>query len=180
MSLRLSALFEEHVGSILDDYRAIHGLTDKRSRQGRDRQATPGRPGADRQTRHATAAAAAATATASATASTADRQTRHAMKRRRRRSESPASSTASSPERKRRVSSRTSGRREPSPGVTPPPSSSSASSSSRPASLRQATPLRTPPLVNGRTDAGGGAHTPGRTRSSLRHPPHSPPPSSHS
>ncbi|KAG7262048.1 hypothetical protein CRUP_017801 [Coryphaenoides rupestris] len=84
------------------------------------------------------------------------------------------------PERKRRVSSRTSGRREPSPGVTPPPSSSSASSSSRPASLRQATPLRTPPLVNGRTDAGGGAHTPGRTRSSLRHPPHSPPPSSHS
>lgn len=67
MSLRLSALFEEHVGPILADYRAIHGLTDKLSRQS-----------TDRQTRHTT-----------------DRQTRHAMKRRRRRSESPASSTAS-------------------------------------------------------------------------------------
>uniref|UniRef100_A0A674NUF8 Pleckstrin homology domain interacting protein n=1 Tax=Takifugu rubripes TaxID=31033 RepID=A0A674NUF8_TAKRU len=69
MSLRLSALFEEHVSPILADYRAIHGLTDKLSRQS-----------TDRQTRHTT-----------------DRQTRHAMKRRRRRSESPASSTASSP-----------------------------------------------------------------------------------
>uniref|UniRef100_A0A8C4HWQ7 PH-interacting protein n=1 Tax=Dicentrarchus labrax TaxID=13489 RepID=A0A8C4HWQ7_DICLA len=69
MSLRLSALFEEHVSSILADYKAIHGLTDKLTRQG-----------TDRQTRHTT-----------------DRQTRHAMKRRRRRSESPASSTASSP-----------------------------------------------------------------------------------
>lgn len=69
MSLRLSALFEEHVGSILSDYKAIHGLTEKLTRQG-----------TDRQTRHAAA----------------DRQTRHAMKRRRRRSsESPASSTAS-------------------------------------------------------------------------------------
>uniref|UniRef100_A0A4W6DDH9 Pleckstrin homology domain interacting protein n=1 Tax=Lates calcarifer TaxID=8187 RepID=A0A4W6DDH9_LATCA len=67
MSLRLSALFEEHVSSILADYKAIHGLTDKLTRQG-----------TDRQTRHTT-----------------DRQTRHAMKRRRRRSESPASSTAS-------------------------------------------------------------------------------------
>lgn len=67
MSLRLSALFEEHVSSILADYKAIHGLTDKLNRQG-----------TDRQTRHTT-----------------DRQTRHAMKRRRRRSESPASSTAS-------------------------------------------------------------------------------------
>uniref|UniRef100_A0A8C3FZ08 Pleckstrin homology domain interacting protein n=1 Tax=Cyclopterus lumpus TaxID=8103 RepID=A0A8C3FZ08_CYCLU len=69
MSLRLSALFEEHVSSILADYKAIHGLTEKLTRRG-----------ADRQTRHAT-----------------DRQTRHAMKRRRRRSESPTSSTASSP-----------------------------------------------------------------------------------
>ena len=72
MSLRLSALFEEHVNSILDDYKAIHGLTDKLTRQR-----------TDRQTRHAATAA-------------ADRQTRHAPKRRRRRrSESPASSTAS-------------------------------------------------------------------------------------
>lgn len=67
MSLRLSALFEEHVSPILADYKAIHGLTDKLTRQG-----------TDRQTRHTT-----------------DRQTRHAMKRRRRRSESPASSNAS-------------------------------------------------------------------------------------
>ncbi|XP_063757766.1 PH-interacting protein isoform X2 [Eleginops maclovinus] len=87
MSLRLSALFEEHVSSILADYKAIHGLTDKMTRQS-----------TDRQTRHTT-----------------DRQTRHAMKRRRRRSESPASSTASSPERKRRVSSRVTARKEPSP-----------------------------------------------------------------
>uniref|UniRef100_A0A7N6BY17 Bromo domain-containing protein n=1 Tax=Anabas testudineus TaxID=64144 RepID=A0A7N6BY17_ANATE len=63
MSLRLSALFEEHISSILADYKAIHGLTDKLTRQG-----------TDRQTRHTT-----------------DRQTRHAMKRRRRRSESPTS-----------------------------------------------------------------------------------------
>uniref|UniRef100_A0A7N8XXS2 PH-interacting protein n=1 Tax=Mastacembelus armatus TaxID=205130 RepID=A0A7N8XXS2_9TELE len=67
MSLRLSALFEEHVSSILADYKAIHGLTDRLTRQG-----------TDRQMRHTT-----------------DRQTRHAMKRRRRRSESPTSSTAS-------------------------------------------------------------------------------------
>uniref|UniRef100_A0A7N5ZZI7 PH-interacting protein n=1 Tax=Anabas testudineus TaxID=64144 RepID=A0A7N5ZZI7_ANATE len=73
MSLRLSALFEEHISSILADYKAIHGLTDKLTRQG-----------TDRQTRHTT-----------------DRQTRHAMKRRRRRSESPTSSTASSPSRPR-------------------------------------------------------------------------------
>uniref|UniRef100_A0A8C2Z9P0 PH-interacting protein n=1 Tax=Cyclopterus lumpus TaxID=8103 RepID=A0A8C2Z9P0_CYCLU len=69
MSLRLSALFEEHVSSILADYKAIHGLTEKLTRRG-----------ADRQTRHAT-----------------DRQTRHAMKRRRRRSESPTSSTSCDP-----------------------------------------------------------------------------------
>uniref|UniRef100_A0A8C4HYF5 PH-interacting protein n=1 Tax=Dicentrarchus labrax TaxID=13489 RepID=A0A8C4HYF5_DICLA len=94
MSLRLSALFEEHVSSILADYKAIHGLTDKLTRQG-----------TDRQTRHTT-----------------DRQTRHAMKRRRRRSESPASSTASSPERKRRVSSRVTGKREPSPAPSRPSS----------------------------------------------------------
>lgn len=67
MSLRLSALFEEHVSSILADYKAIHGLTDKLTSKGSDRQ----------------------------TRLTTDRQTRHAMKRRRRRSESPASSTAS-------------------------------------------------------------------------------------
>ncbi|XP_068609556.1 PH-interacting protein [Brachionichthys hirsutus] len=91
MSLRLSALFEEHVSSILDDYKAIHGLTDKLTRQG-----------TDRRTRHAT-----------------DRQTRHAVKRRRR-SESPASSTSSSPERKRRVSSRVTSKREPSPTSSRP------------------------------------------------------------
>uniref|UniRef100_A0A671UVB2 PH-interacting protein n=1 Tax=Sparus aurata TaxID=8175 RepID=A0A671UVB2_SPAAU len=95
MSLRLSALFEEHVSSILADYKAIHGLTDRLTRQG-----------TDRQTRHTT-----------------DRQTRHAMKRRRRRSESPTSSTASSPERKRRVSSRVTGKREPSPPAPSRPSS---------------------------------------------------------
>uniref|UniRef100_A0A3Q3VLF8 PH-interacting protein n=1 Tax=Mola mola TaxID=94237 RepID=A0A3Q3VLF8_MOLML len=94
MSLRLSALFEEHVSSILADYKAIHGLTDKLTKQS-----------TDRQTRHTT-----------------DRETRHAMKRRRRRSESPASSTASSPERKRRVSSRVMGRREPSPAPARPSS----------------------------------------------------------
>ncbi|XP_061602982.1 LOW QUALITY PROTEIN: PH-interacting protein-like [Cololabis saira] len=92
MSLRLSALFEEHVSSILADYKAIHGLTDKLTRQG-----------THRQTRHTT-----------------DRQTRHAMKRRRRRSESPTSSNASSPERKRRVSSRVNGKREPSPPPSRP------------------------------------------------------------
>ncbi|XP_076016231.1 PH-interacting protein isoform X2 [Genypterus blacodes] len=94
MSLRLSALFEEHVSSILADYKAIHGLSHKLTRQGTDRQ----------------------------TRLTTDRQTRHAMKRRRRKSESPASSTASSPERKRRVSSRTTGKREPSPAPSRPPS----------------------------------------------------------
>ncbi|KAM3861557.1 LOW QUALITY PROTEIN: PH-interacting protein [Diretmus argenteus] len=94
MSLRLSALFEEHVSSILADYKAIHGLTDKLTRQGRDRQ-----------TRHTT-----------------DRQTRHAMKRRRRRSESPTSSTASSPDRKKRVSSRASAKRDPSPAPSRPAS----------------------------------------------------------
>ncbi|XP_017264720.1 PH-interacting protein isoform X1 [Kryptolebias marmoratus] len=92
MSLRLSALFEEHISSILSDYKAIHGMTDKLSRRG-----------ADRQTRHTT-----------------DRQTRHTMKRRR--SESPTSSNASSPERKRRVSSRVTAKREPSPPPPRPPS----------------------------------------------------------
>uniref|UniRef100_A0A3Q3KDX8 PH-interacting protein n=1 Tax=Monopterus albus TaxID=43700 RepID=A0A3Q3KDX8_MONAL len=87
MSLRLSALFEEHISSILADYKAIHGLTDRLTRQGTERQ----------------------------TRFTTDRQTRHAMKRRRRRSESPTSSNASSPERKRRVSSRVTAKREPSP-----------------------------------------------------------------
>ncbi|CAL1586002.1 unnamed protein product [Knipowitschia caucasica] len=92
MSLRLSALFEEHISPILADYKAIHGLTDRLTRQG-----------SDRQTKHAS-----------------DRQTRHAPKRRRRRSDS-ASSTASSPERKRRVSSRVVSKREPSPPHTRPP-----------------------------------------------------------
>uniref|UniRef100_A0A669F9F4 PH-interacting protein n=1 Tax=Oreochromis niloticus TaxID=8128 RepID=A0A669F9F4_ORENI len=94
MSLRLSALFEEHISPILADYKAIHGLTDKLTKQG-----------TDRQTRHTT-----------------DRQTRHVMKRRRRRSESPASSTASSPERKRRVSSRVNAKKEPSPVPSRPSS----------------------------------------------------------
>ncbi|XP_053743867.1 PH-interacting protein isoform X1 [Synchiropus splendidus] len=89
MSLRLSALFEEHVSAILADYKAIHGLTDRLTRRGSDRQ----------------------------TRNTTDRLTRHTMKRRRR-SESPASSTASSPERKRRFSSRTVAKREPSPAPT--------------------------------------------------------------
>uniref|UniRef100_A0A3B4ATP0 PH-interacting protein n=1 Tax=Periophthalmus magnuspinnatus TaxID=409849 RepID=A0A3B4ATP0_9GOBI len=133
MSLRLSALFEEHISPILADYKAIHGLTDRLTRQG-----------SDRQTRH-----------------TSDRQTRHAMKRRRRRSDS-ASSTASSPERKRRVSTRVIAKREPSPPHTRPPF------------LRQNIPSKQPPpLVNGKTET----VTPGRTRSSARHPAHSPPPS---
>lgn len=160
MSLRLSALFEEHVGPILADYRAIHGLTDKLSRQS-----------TDRQTRHTT-----------------DRQTRHAMKRRRRRSESPASSTASryralnpwfsnsscrhscvmvsymfsrcSPERKRRMSSRVMTKREPSPAP------------SRPPSLRQSVPTKqAPQLVNGKAEAPAG----GRTRSAARSSTHTPP-----
>uniref|UniRef100_A0A3B5LNK7 Pleckstrin homology domain interacting protein n=1 Tax=Xiphophorus couchianus TaxID=32473 RepID=A0A3B5LNK7_9TELE len=92
MSLRLSALFEEHISPILCDYKAIHGMTDKLTRRG-----------TDRQTRHA-----------------ADRQTRHTTKRRR--SESPTSSNASSPERKRRVSSRVTAKKEPSPAPSRPPS----------------------------------------------------------
>ncbi|XP_013888233.1 PH-interacting protein [Austrofundulus limnaeus] len=92
MSLRLSALFEEHISSILSDYKAIHGMTDKLTRRG-----------TDRPTRHTT-----------------DRQTRHTMKRRR--SESPTSSSASSPERKRRVSSRVTAKREPTPPPARPPS----------------------------------------------------------
>lgn len=159
MSLRLSALFEEHISPILADYKAIHGLTDRLTRQG-----------TDRQTRHTT-----------------DRQTRHAMKRRRRRSDSPASSTASryqinsaficelivfykpyktlanvasSPERKRRVSSRGIAKREPSPPQTRPPF------------LRQNIPSKQPPqLVNGKADTPAA----GRTRSSARHAALSPP-----
>ncbi|XP_054900127.1 PH-interacting protein isoform X1 [Poeciliopsis prolifica] len=92
MSLRLSALFEEHISPILSDYKAIHGMTDKLTRRG-----------TDRQTRHG-----------------ADRQTRHTTKRRR--SESPTSSNASSPERKRRVSSRVTAKKEPSPAPPRPPS----------------------------------------------------------
>uniref|UniRef100_A0A8C6KM99 Pleckstrin homology domain interacting protein n=1 Tax=Nothobranchius furzeri TaxID=105023 RepID=A0A8C6KM99_NOTFU len=66
MSLRLSALFEEHISPILSDYKAIHGMTDKLTRRGMDRLK-----------RH-----------------TADRPTRNTVKRRR--SESPTSSNASS------------------------------------------------------------------------------------
>nr|XP_061806250.1 PH-interacting protein [Nerophis lumbriciformis] len=95
MSLRLSALFEEHMSSILADYKAIHGLTDKLTRRT-----------AERQTRNSTPE---------------QRPTRHNVKRRRR-SESPSSSTASSPERKRRVSSRVMSRREPTPPPSRPPS----------------------------------------------------------
>lgn len=132
MSLRLSALFEEHISPILADYKAIHGMTNRLTKQS-----------SDRQTRH-----------------TSDRQTRHAMKRRRRRSDS-ASSNASSPERKRRVSSRVVAKREPSPPHTRPPF------------LRQnILPKQPPVLVNGKTDT----PTPGRTRSSARHPVNSPPP----
>ncbi|XP_061669062.1 PH-interacting protein isoform X2 [Syngnathoides biaculeatus] len=94
MSLRLSALFEEHMSSILADYQAIHGLTEKLTRRT-----------AERQSRHATPD---------------QRPTRHV--KRRRRSESPPSSLASSPERKRRVSSRVTSRREPSPPPSRPPS----------------------------------------------------------
>ncbi|XP_064872686.1 PH-interacting protein [Oncorhynchus nerka] len=57
MSLRLSALFEEHVNSILADYKAIHGQTDRKTRHRADRQT---RHVADRQT---------------------DRQTRHVAER---------------------------------------------------------------------------------------------------
>ncbi|XP_077367363.1 PH-interacting protein isoform X2 [Festucalex cinctus] len=88
MSLRLSALFEEHMSSILADYQAIHGLTDKLTRRT-----------AERHARHTTPD---------------QRPTRQNVKRRGR-SESPPSSAASSPERKRRVSSRVTSRREPSP-----------------------------------------------------------------
>ncbi|XP_051909419.1 PH-interacting protein [Hippocampus zosterae] len=95
MSLRLSALFEEHMSSILADYQAIHGLTDKLTRRTAERHAQHSTPD--------------------------QRPTRHNVKRRRR-SESPPSSAASSPERKRRVSSRVTSRREPSPPPSRPPS----------------------------------------------------------
>uniref|UniRef100_A0A6Q2ZDP4 Bromo domain-containing protein n=1 Tax=Esox lucius TaxID=8010 RepID=A0A6Q2ZDP4_ESOLU len=80
MSLRLSALFEEHVSSILADYKAIHGQTDRQTRHRTDRQ-TRHRPErqTDRQTRNG-----------------ADRQTRHAIKRRKRRRSDSASSSAAS------------------------------------------------------------------------------------
>ncbi|XP_071268512.1 PH-interacting protein isoform X3 [Salvelinus alpinus] len=51
MSLRLSALFEEHVSSILADYKAVHGQTDRKTQHGPDRQT---RRGAERQARHST------------------------------------------------------------------------------------------------------------------------------
>uniref|UniRef100_A0A8C7D9Y7 Pleckstrin homology domain interacting protein n=1 Tax=Oncorhynchus kisutch TaxID=8019 RepID=A0A8C7D9Y7_ONCKI len=57
MSLRLSALFEEHVNSILADYKATHGQTDRKTRHRADRQT---RHVVDRQT---------------------DRQTRHVVER---------------------------------------------------------------------------------------------------
>uniref|UniRef100_A0A3Q2YYW6 Pleckstrin homology domain interacting protein n=1 Tax=Hippocampus comes TaxID=109280 RepID=A0A3Q2YYW6_HIPCM len=68
MSLRLSALFEEHISSILADYQAIHGLTDKLTRRTAERHAQHSTPD--------------------------QRPTRHNVKRRRR-SESPPSSAAS-------------------------------------------------------------------------------------
>ncbi|XP_028970269.2 PH-interacting protein isoform X4 [Esox lucius] len=142
MSLRLSALFEEHVSSILADYKAIHGQTDRQTRHRTDRQ-TRHRPErqTDRQTRNG-----------------ADRQTRHAIKRRkRRRSDSASSSAASSPERKRRVSSRGVSR----PDSSAPPVTAPAVPS-RPPSLRQnLTPRQPLPLVNGRVEL----QAPGRTRS---------------
>ncbi|KAG8011150.1 PH-interacting protein [Nibea albiflora] len=137
MSLRLSALFEEHVSSILDDYKAIHGLTDKLTRQG-----------TDRQTRHTT-----------------DRQTRHAMKRRRRRSESPASSTASSPERKRRVSSRVTGKREPSPAPSRPPSLRQSAPPKQPPQLVNGK-ADTPSAGRTRSAARHSTHTPPSSSSS--------------
>ncbi|KAM6992732.1 PH-interacting protein isoform 2-T2 [Tautogolabrus adspersus] len=137
MSLRLSALFEEHVSSILSDYKAIHGLTGKLTRQG-----------TDRQTRHTT-----------------DRQTRHAMKRRRRRSESPASSTASSPERKRRVSSRVTGRREPSPPPSRPPSLRQSIPLKQPPQLVNGK-ADTPAAARTRSSARFSTHTPPSSSSS--------------
>ncbi|KAL0967139.1 hypothetical protein UPYG_G00248290 [Umbra pygmaea] len=145
MSLRLSALFEEHISSILSDYKAVHGQTDRQTRHRADRQTRHrAERQTDRQTRHG-----------------ADRQARHALKRRRRKSDSVSSSAASSPERKRRVSSR---------GVSRPDSSapplSVAASHLRPPSLRQNLPVRQPlPLVNGRTET----QSPGRTRSTRTH-----------
>uniref|UniRef100_UPI0037E94B52 PH-interacting protein n=1 Tax=Semicossyphus pulcher TaxID=241346 RepID=UPI0037E94B52 len=137
MSLRLSALFEEHVSSILSDYKAIHGLTDKLTRQG-----------TDRQTRHTT-----------------DRQTRHAMKRRRRRSESPASSTASSPERKRRVSSRVTGKKEPSPPPSRPPSLRQSLPLKQPPQLVNGK-ADTPAAARTRSSARFSTHTPPSSSSS--------------
>uniref|UniRef100_A0A3Q3ESG2 Pleckstrin homology domain interacting protein n=1 Tax=Labrus bergylta TaxID=56723 RepID=A0A3Q3ESG2_9LABR len=137
MSLRLSALFEEHVSSILSDYKAIHGMTDKLTRQG-----------TDRQTRHTT-----------------DRQTRHAMKRRRRRSESPASSTASSPERKRRVSSRVTGKREPSPPPPRPPSLRQSIPLKQPPQLVNGK-ADTPAAARTRSSARFSTHTPSSSSSS--------------
>ncbi|KAM7368165.1 hypothetical protein PAMP_014411 [Pampus punctatissimus] len=101
MSLRLSALFEEHVSSILADYKAIHGLTDKLTRQTRHT--------TDRQTRHAM---------------------KRRRRRSESPASSTASRCnllfppipASSPERKRRVSSRVTGKREPSPTPSRPSS----------------------------------------------------------
>uniref|UniRef100_A0A4W5LJB2 Bromo domain-containing protein n=1 Tax=Hucho hucho TaxID=62062 RepID=A0A4W5LJB2_9TELE len=117
MSLRLSALFEEHASSILADYKAVHGQTDRKTQHGPDRQTRRGaerqarhsadrqtdrqtRRGAERQARHSadrqtdrqTRRGAERQARHSADRQT-DRQTRHAMKRRR--SDSPSSSTAS-------------------------------------------------------------------------------------
>uniref|UniRef100_A0A8D3E936 PH-interacting protein n=1 Tax=Scophthalmus maximus TaxID=52904 RepID=A0A8D3E936_SCOMX len=138
MSLRLSALFEEHVSSILADYKAIHGLTDKLTRQG-----------TDRQTRHTT-----------------DKQTRHAMKRRRRRSESPASSTASSPERKRRVSSRVTAKREPSPPPSRPSSLRQSIPPKQPLQLVNGK-ADTPAAGRTRSAARHSAHSPPATSASL-------------
>uniref|UniRef100_A0A8K9WRZ3 Bromo domain-containing protein n=1 Tax=Oncorhynchus mykiss TaxID=8022 RepID=A0A8K9WRZ3_ONCMY len=80
MSLRLSALFEEHVNSILADYKASHGQTDRKTRHRADRQT---RHVADRQT---------------------DRQTRHSLVIGL--CDLNVLSPSFSPERKKRVSSR--------------------------------------------------------------------------
>ncbi|KAM6954193.1 LOW QUALITY PROTEIN: PH-interacting protein [Aplochiton taeniatus] len=149
MSLRLSALFEEHVSSILADYKAIHGLTDRMTRQGTDRQTRP----------------------AAAATSSSERPTRHAAKRRRTRSDSPTSSTASSPERKRRVSSRGNARRESSPLQTPP--------SRPPSLRQHPSLRHTPPqLLNGRSDKPASGRTrSAAARHATPASTHAPPPS---
>uniref|UniRef100_A0AAZ3Q0R4 Bromo domain-containing protein n=1 Tax=Oncorhynchus tshawytscha TaxID=74940 RepID=A0AAZ3Q0R4_ONCTS len=69
MSLRLSALFEEHVNSILADYKATHGQTDRKTRHRADKQTRHVvERQTDRQTRHVAERQ-------------TDRQTRHVAER---------------------------------------------------------------------------------------------------